>query len=69
MEKLFFELTVDNKVFKFEVDIDGIVWLIEQPNTKSNFGQLEGVWDMTSATKFAKEMLYISGRIKNRIKT
>lgn len=51
-----FELTIDKRIFKFEVDDDGLVWLVDDDNAKSNYGQTSRATSPEDARRIAKLM-------------
>ena len=59
-----FEIKIDNRIFYFELREDGMVFLVDNENQKSNYGQVKGVYSLEKAKELAKEMLFISGKIK-----
>jgi hypothetical protein len=59
-----FDINLDGKTFHFSIDKHGLVWLIENENENSNFGQERPVKTIEEAKETAKLMLYASGRIQ-----
>ena len=63
----YFEISIEDKTFQFELRQNGFVWLLDNENSKSNFGQVDGVSSIKNAKELALKMLFISGRIKKMI--
>lgn len=57
-----FSITIGQREFQFEYD-NGIVWLVENKNSFTNYGQ-NGWIDFNNAKTFALFMLQAMGRIK-----
>jgi len=63
-----FTLFVDGKQFKFEINMDGYVYLVEKTkkistDERTNIGQTRPVTTLTEAKEIGMIMLFISGRI------
>lgn len=59
-----FEINAEGKIFNFLLDKQGTVWLIENENESSNFGQERPVASINEARETAKLMLHAMGKIR-----
>ncbi len=59
-----FKIEKDGKTFSFSLDKHGTVWLIDNKNGNSNYGQDKPVNSLEEAKETAQLMLYAMGRAK-----
>ena len=63
-----FDLFIKNRVYSFEVDDQGQVWLIEENerlgSEGTNYGQIQPARNIEDAKQIGRLMLYALGKIK-----
>lgn len=59
-----FQIEKEGQAFFFSVDEQGIVWLLDDKNGNSSFGQERPVNSLKEAKETAQLMLYAMGKIK-----
>jgi hypothetical protein len=59
----YFIVNVTDRDFEFVLDTMGMIWLIDNNNGRTNFGQEEKIYDIEKAKYAAKIMLYAMGKV------